>query len=518
MKRHSQSRIVLSAVALALATLTGFARAADNPDLPKLVEGNSQFACDLYTKVAAGGDQNIFLSPYSISTALGMTYAGARGNTEKQMAATLHFDLPQDRLHAAFSSLGAALGVDTPPVGEGKPPSFQLVTANGLWKQKNVAFLDAFLAGAKKNYAAELRDADFKTAFEPARLAINDWVANQTLDKIKDLIAPGVLKPNTRMVLANAIYFKAAWQNPFGKAATQDGPFTLGDGKTVQTPLMREKKRLTYFEDDTLQAVQLPYVRDQLSMLVLVPRKPDGLPALEKQLSAKMFVDITAAAKLRLVDLTLPRFKTTAHFSLADTLAGMGMAEAFSDDANFSGMTGDQTLYISAVEHQAFVNVDEEGTEAAAATAGVMAGKGAPRPEDAVTVKVDRPFFFLVRHNATGAIVFMGRVTNPAAGTAAALAPATKRAQPIAIAGQADARAPGYIVLFENTVNAAAEVARLEKLYNFTHTHIYDMPGFKGFAGTIAPEAIKKLRWEMTIKSIEHDGTATINAAGAAAN
>ena len=514
-----RGRMIVAAAVMAMG-VGATAGWADEGDVKKLAEGNTQFACDLYGKVATG-EKNAFFSPYSISAALGMTFAGARGNTEKQMADVLHFELPQDRLHAAFGKLGEARAW---PAEDERAEPYKLVTANGLWKQKDTPFLGDFLALTKKNYAAELREVDFKTDLEASRVAINDWVSQQTNEKIKDLLAKGVLKPTTRLVLANAVYFKAAWKDPFAKGATKDDAFTLADGKTVQTPLMHEKKRMGYFENDAMQVVEIPYVSERLSMVVMVPRKADGLGAIEKGLSQKMLAETEAGTKPRLVDLTLPKFKTTSKLSLAETLKGMGMEEAFSKAADFSGMTGDKTLYIGAVEHQAYVDVNEEGTEAAAATAvAMMTRMAVVREPEPVVVKVDRPFLYFVRHKRSGEVLFMGRMMNPAEGgkeaaAAPAAAPVGKRAKPVAVGGKADPRATGYIVLFENNVDAAAEVARLEKELGFKHTYVYSMPTFKGFAGNIPAEALEKLRWEPIVKSIEHDGVAQTNAVGMGAN
>lgn len=380
-------------------------------DMAELVAGNSAFAFDLYQAIREKPG-NLFYSPYSISVALAMTFAGARGNTERQMAAVLHFSLEQARLHAAFNALDQALASRGAGAKskDGKP--FRLSVANSLWGQAGYKFLPAFLDTLAQNYGAGLRLVDFRSAPEAARKTINDWVSDQTEGKIKDLIPQGAIDALTRLVLANAIYFNAAWMYPFDKDATQDGPFYLLDGSQVTVPMMRLDKHLGYFAGEGVQAVELPYDGGEVSMVILVPDR-GAFPAFEEALDADTVADILAKMETTNINLTMPKFKYDSTLSLADTLKAMGMPDAFSTDADFSGMDGTRNLAITDVFHKAFVAVDEAGTEAAAATA-VVIGLTA-MPLSPVELTVDRPFVFLIRDIQTGAILFVGRVLNPAA-------------------------------------------------------------------------------------------------------
>ena len=380
-------------------------------DLSLLIEGNSAFAFDLY-RVLREDDGNLFYSPHSISVALAMTYAGARGDTAEQMAATLQFLLEQERLHPAFNWLDLELASR----GEGAEgqdgEGFRLNIVNAIWGQKNYSFLSAFLDVLAENYGAGLRVLDFITETEKSRLTINQWVSDQTEERIKDLIPQGVITPLTRIVLTNAIYFNAAWDYPFDEDVTADGPFYLLDGEQVIVPMMRQTESFGYTDGEGYQAVELLYDGGELSMVVLLPES-SGFGAFEEGLQAQQVSDIINGLQPTEVTLTMPRFEFDSEFSLKDTLSGMGMPVAFSGAADFSGMTGTPNLYISEVLHKAFVSVDEAGTEAAAATA-VIVGETA-MPGHPVEVTIDRPFIFLIREIEMGAILFVGRVLNPGA-------------------------------------------------------------------------------------------------------
>jgi serpin B len=380
-------------------------------DSATLVGNNSEFALDLYQALVQQGG-NLFYSPYSISLALAMTYAGARGETEQQMANTLHFALQQDRLHPAFNSLDLALASR----GEGAKGKdgngFRLHIVNAIWGQKDYQFLPEFLDVLAENYGAGLRLLDFVREPDQSRITINNWVSDQTEGKIKDLIPQGVIDALTRLVLTNAIYFNAAWLNPFDKELTSNGTFYLLDGGDVAVPMMRQTHSFGYITGDGYQAVELPYDGDQLSMIVLLPDS-GKFETFQNSLNAALVNHIVSDLQSREVDLTMPQFQFESEFSLADTLAAMGMPVAFSDEADFSGMTGNRELAITDVLHKAFVSVDEAGTEAAAATA-VVVGLTAV-PEQPVQVTVDRPFIFLIRDIQTGAILFVGQVVNPSA-------------------------------------------------------------------------------------------------------
>ncbi len=380
-------------------------------ELEALVAGNSAFAFDLYQAIRKEPG-NLFYSPYSISVALAMTYAGARGETERQMAEVLRFRLEQARLHPAFNALDQALASRGAGAKAKDGQPFRLNIANSLWGQAGYKFLPAFLDTLAENYGAGLRLVDFQKSPDVARETINDWVANQTEGKIRDLIPQGAIDALTRLVLANAIYFNAAWMYPFEKDATQDGPFYLLDGSQVVVPMMRLDKHLRYFAGEGVQAVELPYDGGEVSMVLLVPDR-GTFAAFEEGLSAEVVAGILARMETTSVNLTMPRFKYDSTLSLAGTLKAMGMPDAFSTDADFSGMDGTRNLAITDVFHKAFVAVDEAGTEAAAATA-VIIGLTA-MPASPVDLTVDRPFVFLIRDIQTGTILFVGRVLNPKA-------------------------------------------------------------------------------------------------------
>jgi serpin B len=380
--------------------------------LADLVGGNSGFAFDLYQflKEEKGGD-NLFYSPYSISLALAMTYAGARGETEGQMADALRFTLPQESLHSAFNALDLELA-GRGEGAEGKDgQGFRLNIANAIWGQTGFQFLPDFLDTLAENYGAGLRLLDFINAPEESRITIHDWVSEQTEGKIEDLIPPGLINELTRLVLTNAIYFNAAWDTPFEPELTEDGAFyTLGGGQ-VTVPMMRQTESLGYVQGEGYQAVELPYDGRELSMVILLP-DAGQFEMFEGSLDAEQVDAILGDVAYRQVALTMPGFEVESDFSLAQTLAALGMADAFSSDADFSGMTGNRDLFISDVVHKAFVSVDEAGTEAAAATAVVMELLAAA-PEQPVEVIVDRPFIFVIRDIETGAILFVGRVVDP---------------------------------------------------------------------------------------------------------
>jgi len=382
-------------------------------EMSELVEGNSAFAFDLYRHlVEEQGDENLFYSPYSISLALAMTYAGARAETEEQMADALHFSLPQDDLHPAFNALDQELA-RRGEGAEGKDEKgFRLNIANAIWGQKDYQFREAFLDVLATNYGAGLRVLNFEEAPEEARQRINEWVAEETEGKIENLIPQGAIDPLTRLVLSNAIYFNAAWAHPFEEAGTEKGPFTLLDGSEITASMMHQTESFGYAEGDGYQALELPYDGGEMSMVILLPER-EGFEAFEDALNAKRVQAILAQLEHKQVSLTMPTFEFDSRFGLSQTLAAMGMPDAFSTGADFSGMTGSPDLFISDVLHKAFVSVDEEGTEAAAATAVVM--KLSAMPEEPVAFTMDHPFLFLIRDMETGAVLFVGRVMDPSA-------------------------------------------------------------------------------------------------------
>ncbi|MCK4368495.1 MAG: serpin family protein [Dehalococcoidales bacterium] len=378
-------------------------------DLATLVEGNSAFAFNLYQALREG-DGNLFYSPYSISLALAMTYAGAQGETAQQMADTLQFVLPQNRLHPAFNDLDLELA-RRGEGAEGKDgEGFRLNIVNAIWGQKDYEFLSDFLDLLAENYGAGLRVLDFVSAPEESRITINNWVSDQTEGRIEDLIPQGLIDALTRLVLTNAIYFNAAWQYPFEEDMTEDGPFYLLDGGEVTVPMMRQTELFGYAEGDGYQAVELPYDGGELSMIILLPQAGQ-FETFEGSLDAQQVDEIIGRLEHRQVTLAMPRFEFESSFGLREALVAMGMPVAFSGDADFSGMTGNRDLFIAEVIHKAFVSVDEAGTEAAAATAVVM--PTSMPPDEIIEVTVNRPFVFLIHDIETGAILFIGRVVNP---------------------------------------------------------------------------------------------------------
>ncbi len=380
-------------------------------DIKAVVGGNSKFAFELYGKLA--GDKkvketggNLFFSPYSISTALGMTWAGARGQTEKQMAKTMHFTLAQERQHNAFGKLEKQLNKG------GKEGGYQLSVANALWGQEGYDFLAEFLELTRKSYGAGLREVDFAKETEKARKKINSWVEKKTKDKIKDLIKPGILDALTRLVLTNAIYFKGDWETQFDKKNTKDSDFNISADKKTQIEMMYMKGDFKYWGDEDLQVIELPYKGGHLSMVVVLPKEAGGLAAVEKELTVEKLNGWLKDLRKREVSVYFPKFKMTSQFELSEYLKILGMPDAFSGAADFSGMTGGRDLFISNVIHKAFVAVDEKGTEAAAATAVTMKLTSVGPPP--VVFRADRPFVFLIRDNRSGSLLFMGRVVNPA--------------------------------------------------------------------------------------------------------
>ena len=394
--------------------------AATETEVSDLVRGNGAFAFDLYRTLSAD-EGNLFFSPYSISTALGMTYAGARGATEKQMADTLHFLLPQDRLHPAFNTLHLDLDSQGGKNEDNDPSAFQLNIANALWGRKGYHFLDEFTTVAAESYGAGVRPTDFVGQPEESRLRINDWVADETEKRITDLIPDGKFEDQPpALVLTNTIYFNAAWLRKFD-AMLEPTDFHKLDGETVAVPMMNRTGKRKYARGDGYQAVDLHYKFSTMSMTILLPDS-GTFEAFEDSLDEELVKQVTEDLETRQVVLTMPKFDFESEFDLVDTLRGMGMRDAFDGlRADFSGMDGlscmagdVQCLFISDVIHKAFVAVDEEGTEAAAATAAIaMPTSGAPGPPLEFTV--DRPFIFLIRDRATGTILFVGRVLDPSA-------------------------------------------------------------------------------------------------------
>lgn len=379
-------------------------------DVENLVAGNNAFAMDIYQSLRSESG-NLILSPYSISLALAMTYAGARGETENQMAEVLHFTQGQGSTHYSFNALDLGLAQRGSGSDQDREP-MQLNLANAVWAEQTFPFLQEFLDLLALNYGAGIHLADFINNFERERLTINDWVGDRTEDRIKDLIPKNVLNPNTRMVLVNAIYFKADWLGQFDADSTRDGSFNLLDGSQSTVDMMHNGMYIPYMQGNGYQAIELAYAGETAAMDVIVP-DAGNFEAFEASFNQAIYDGIINGMQPVAVELGLPKFEFDRDFNLSDTLKDMGMPDAFdTDTADFSGMTGGRDLFIGDVVHKAFVAVDEEGTEAAAATAVIMETTSAPMYE--ISLEIDRPFIFIIRDKISGQILFIGRVLTPA--------------------------------------------------------------------------------------------------------
>lgn len=390
---------------------------ASAQDIATAAEGNREFAVEAYAGLLETNDGNLVFSPASIRLALAMAWAGAAGETAEEMAATLHFDLPDDRMHAALNGIDALLASrnhEEEPGPDGEEREVVLTIGNALWGQQDVVFLDDFLDTLAVNYGAGMHLVDFAGDAEAARAAINDWVADQTDDRITDLIPSGALNALTRLVLTNAVYLDATWERTFDADATDDEPFTTLDGTEVTVDMMHQLSSFPYASGDGWQAVELPYVGGELAMLIVVPDR-GRFEEVEGGLATGLLDEAIAGLESADVGLGLPKWEFRTKAGLSDLLRSLGMVDAFDElEADFSGMTTEEPLFISDVIHEAFIEVDEQGTEAAAATAVVMETRAiAQLPE--VELTVDRPFVFSLYDRETGEILFMGRVVNPAA-------------------------------------------------------------------------------------------------------
>ncbi len=378
-------------------------------DIHNLVDGNNAFALDMYNSLRSENG-NLILSPFSISLALAMTYAGARGETESQMGEALHF-LAQDQLHSSFNALDLALEKNPISPGKNQEP-MKLNIANAVWAEQTVPFQQEFLDIIAINYGAGVLLADFINQAEPARKEINKWVSNETEDKINNVLPKDSVGPDTRMVLVNAIYFKADWFTQFDANSTGNAPFYLIDGTQVTAKMMHEGMYIPYKQGTGYQAVELAYAGETAAMDIIVP-DAGNFEIFESSFNKEILDEILNGMQPTSVDLGLPKFEFTKDFGLSDVLKELGMPNAFDRDlADFSGMTGGKDLFIGDVIHKAFVAVDEEGTEAAAATIVIMEFAGAAMYE--VNLQVDRPFIFIIRDTVNGQILFIGRVMNPA--------------------------------------------------------------------------------------------------------
>ena len=369
-----------------------------------VVQANNQFALDVYAELRSG-EGNVFLSPYSISTALAMTYEGARGQTAEEIVRVFHFPTGDVARHAAFAAIHNQLNQED--------AAYELNIANALWAQKDYAFLEAYINTLQSYYAATATNLDFAGATEGARKTINAWVEVHTNHKIKDLFPEGSLSALTRLVLTNAVYFKGQWVTQFDKGQTKDAAFYISPNNAVTVSFMRlrgDGVRFNYAQDEGVQVLEMPYKGEKLTMTLFLPTNGD-LAEFENVFSLEKLEGWKNRLQMQRVDVFLPRFKFETKYFMSETLKKMGMPTAFSSTANFSGMDGTRSLAIQTVIHQAFVDVNEEGTEAAAAT-GVAVAERSARPPVPV-FRADRPFLFLIQDIEHGNILFLGRVADP---------------------------------------------------------------------------------------------------------
>jgi serpin B len=385
-------------------------------DAKSLTSDNTAFAADVYKSLRTSPQfegENLFFSPHSISVALAMTYAGARGTTESEMASALRFTLPQDRLHPAFNALDLALSSRGAGAKAADGEPFRLRVTNSLWGLPKMPFEQPFLGTLAESYGAGIRLTDFANDPEGSRQTINKWVDVQTEQRIPELLPQDSVNPLTRLVLVNAVYFNAAWKDPFDAAITKPATFH-GLGGDIDASFMASSGPLRHARGSDYDAIALPYDGNELELLAIVPDS-GKLDALEARLDGAMLESVASSLETREVQLKLPKFEIKGKsFSLRETLRALGMKAAFEPDASdLTGMLPRSVdhLYIADVIHDAFVSVDEKGTEAAAATAVLIAGRGAPT--DIVKLTVDRPYVYGVRDLATGAFVFLGRVAKP---------------------------------------------------------------------------------------------------------
>lgn len=368
------------------------------------VAANTDFTFSLYSKLKDESKaKNLFFSPYSISTALALVYGGAGGETKKQMAKVLHFTLSDEYLHPAFGALQKKL------IQEDKSRGYQLLVANALWGQKGEPFLKEFLDLTQNCYGAAIRQLDFINETEPSRQIINLWVEEKTNNKIKDIIPPGGINEDTKVVLTNTIYFKGEWENKFAKAFTTLGEFNIDTKRTVEVNMMYKQGTNKFYEDEKLQILELPY-KEEMCMLLILPRDIEGIKEIDNILSADILKTFENKSKKEEVEIYLPKFKITwGTFSLKNALKELGMSDAFEmGKADFSGINGKRDLFISDIYHKAFIEVNEEGTEAGAGAAAIIVASISP------VFRADHPFVFIIKDNRSGSILFIGRLMNPA--------------------------------------------------------------------------------------------------------
>ncbi len=389
--------ILLVAACLSLGCSGGQSDTRASGAVREVVTANNAFAWDLYQQLKTT-NENLFFSPYSISSSLALTYAGARNRTAQEIAQVLHSgsnDIP-----AAFGKLDRQLRASSGKI--------ELHLANGLWVQKGNPLLPAFLDTARKQFSAEVKAFDFRTEAEAARTDLNHWISEQTKQQVDALVPPGMLDGTSKLVIANAIYFKGAWLTKFDVNATRAAAFHIAEDRTVTCPMMYGHGKFKHTYQPLCQMLELPYAGKDFSMILLLPTDQDGLDHMERELSPTKLDELMAALEETDLSVEMPKLKFNREYDLGKTLSALGMKEAFNDGADFSGMDGTKSLYISAVRHRAMVDVSEEGTTAAAATVVHLRTKGM-RP----SFRADHPFIFLIRDNRSGSILFLGRVIDP---------------------------------------------------------------------------------------------------------
>ena len=366
---------------------------------------NNQFAFDFFKQISMSEKGNIFFSPISLSTAMGMTYAGTAGETQKQIAKVFHFPANSKKFHSQQGSTIKWLG--------SKADSIELSIVNMLWAEKTYPFKNSYSKLIKKTYSAAVEPVDFINKYEESRTLINDNILKATNDKIKNLLPAGSVNNLTRLVLTNAVYFKANWQTKFEKDKTIDAKFYVTPQDPLKCRMMGAKSNFNYFEDAKIQALDLSYSGNNYSMLIILPRNNESVEELVKGMTQESLSTITKGLTLEKINISIPRFQFSTGYQLKQVLSEMGMPQPFSDDANFSNMTSRNDLKISDVFHKAFIEVNEQGTEAAAATAVVVRMKSIGNEK---FFTANHPFVFLIREKSTGTILFMGRMVDPTKG------------------------------------------------------------------------------------------------------
>lgn len=391
----------------------------DDEYFSQIIADQRHFTFNLLRQLGEYEDGNLFVSPYSISAALAMVYAGAQGETHRQMGETLSFPLDNDMLHLAFSRLDRELEkrVSDDSADDGDP--FRLDVVNQTWGHESFEFRQDYLDLLARHYGAGIRRVDFRNDAEAVRLEINDWVERKTEERIVDLLPPESLNAETRFVLVNAIYFLGSWKHAFEEELTRNQPFVRPDGSRVDVPMMRQTAQFGHYAGEHTVAVAMPYIGDDIELVAMMPTDADNFDQWATELNREHFDGVLDNIKQRDVALQFPRFESGSDLKLSELLESMGMVDAFDEcAADFSGITGaepcipDRAIYIDEIFHKSFVDIDESGTEAAAATAVVMVRVTSLGPEPP-TVRFDRPFYYFIHHRPTGLILFAGRMFDP---------------------------------------------------------------------------------------------------------